>query len=546
MRNSAQAPHRSQSKQSKLSTAAPQLPPPPTQASLRARAAEVFFIWAIFFIHAAWPVPDVNEPHYLPKAQRAWNVDYLPHDPFLNSPNAHCTFNMTTGWLTRFCALDTYAWIGRLATWLLLAISWHRLSFALIPMLGAGLLSAGVMVALNERAHMAGEWIVGGFEAKGVAYALLLISAERWVRGKWNTALAAMGAATAMHVLVGGWGLVALAIAWLLDRSRPRVWEMLPGLAVAGLLAMLGVIPGLQLSAGADSETVGQANVIYVYHRLRHHLLPGSFRPWFIARHLLMLVVWAGLNWGCFAADARVRRMALAVWGAVLIAIAGALLAAVLSPWPTLNAMVLRYYWFRLSDVLLPCGVSLALLWHLTRTREQGSRIAQSWHTPLLIICGLCGLLHLSANMLDRWERPAARSEWRMKNPVDWQAVCRAARDRTPPDARFLIPRLGQTFRWHAERSDVVSWKDIPQDAANVVAWWEKNLDVYALDQRPRLRSLAEQGTGELQTLAQRYHADYLITTVQPQLRLPLIYSNGTYALYQFPREADGNSRLTP
>ena len=37
---------------------------------------EVVLIFAVFFLHGAWPVPDVNEPHYLSKAKHYWDPNW--------------------------------------------------------------------------------------------------------------------------------------------------------------------------------------------------------------------------------------------------------------------------------------------------------------------------------------------------------------------------------------------------------------------------------------------------------------------------------------
>ena len=54
-----------------------------------------------------------------------------------------------------------------------------------------------------------------------------------------------------------------------------------------------------------------------------------------------------------------------------------------------------------------------------------------------------------------------------------------------PPDARFLIPRLAFTFKWYAGRGEVVNWKETPQDAASLVAWWKRIQDIYATGKQP-------------------------------------------------------------
>ena len=173
--------------------------------SRRWRAAvEVTLIFLVFFIHAGWPAPDVNEPHYLGKAKHFWDAGWAPRDFFLGTADAHWFFYFAFGWLTRFLPLAAVAWCGRILTWALLAWAWQRLSAALVDRWLYGVLSAALFVALNDRLHMAGEWVVGGVEAKGFAYVFVLLGIEAILRDRWGRGLVLLGAASAFHVIVGG------------------------------------------------------------------------------------------------------------------------------------------------------------------------------------------------------------------------------------------------------------------------------------------------------------------------------------------------------
>src|SRR5439155_26181410 len=110
-------------------------------------AAEVALVFLVFFIHAAWPAPDVNEPHYLGKARHYWNPDWCRHDFFCNTADAHHVFYWAFGWLSLWLTLPALAWCGRLIGWSLLAWSWRRLSVALVPRPLYAVLSAALFVA---------------------------------------------------------------------------------------------------------------------------------------------------------------------------------------------------------------------------------------------------------------------------------------------------------------------------------------------------------------------------------------------------------------
>ena len=61
---------------------------------------EVALVFVVCFVAGGAPAPHVNEAHYLAKAKHYWQPDWCPHDPFLESGNAHLTFTWTVGWWT--------------------------------------------------------------------------------------------------------------------------------------------------------------------------------------------------------------------------------------------------------------------------------------------------------------------------------------------------------------------------------------------------------------------------------------------------------------
>ena len=96
---------------------------------------EIVLICGLFFLFAGSPPPGVNEAHYLAKAKHFWDPHWCGRDLFLDSSNAHPVFFWLVGWITLICSLPTTAWVGRAVTWLLLAIGWQRLSWAVVPLL---------------------------------------------------------------------------------------------------------------------------------------------------------------------------------------------------------------------------------------------------------------------------------------------------------------------------------------------------------------------------------------------------------------------------
>jgi hypothetical protein len=562
-----------------------------TSKSGRQALIEVALIFAVFAIQGAWPVPDVNEPYYLGKAIHYWNPDWLRGDFFMESADAHKVFYFTFGWLSLWLSPVALAWTGRILTWLPLAWAWRRLSVAVAPRPWYSILTAALFACLMERCHMAGEWVIGGVEAKGFAYVFVFLGLEALVRNRWNRALLMFGAASAFHVLVGGWATVAAGVAWLrLVKSRPVVAPPLrslwPGLLGGLLLAMPGLIPTLALDWGVDAQTARQAHQIYVFERLPHHLVLTGIRPDFVLRLGLLWAFWLLLGrWSRHSCLPEDRQQCLShlrafVTGALVITLIGVAIHPLICFAPALAADLLRYYWFRLTDVALPLGVALegtALVAGLVAGGADTAAGSEANETVCptqprrawLALAILVAAFHLGDRAIDRVAPQPPRSH-RLADFEAWYDACQWVKTsgKIPPNARFLTPRLAQTFKWYTGQSDVATWKDVPQDAQSIVAWWDRIEDTYATGQglrkgdshvwcdaffglfgqdaavpssepeqppEPRwYEPLVERGAAPLKQLGAKYGADYLIAErTEPPLALDAVYRNRTYVIYR-------------
>lgn len=523
--------------------------------------AEIVLIFLLMFLFAGWPPPDVNEAHYLAKAKHYWQPDWCAGDHFLESADAHLVFYWTFGWLTKFFSLPTVAWIGRLATWGLLAWSWRRLSYAAVPHRMASVLTGCLFIYFTQRFHMAGEWVIGGVEAKGFAFAFVFLALEAVLRGRWSIAWILLGLATSFHVLVGGWSLVATGCAWIsCGRLRPSLRSMLPAMFAGALLALPGVIPAIALSHGTAPHIVREANDIYVYQRLSHHLVFHRFPHWHMVRHGLLLVTWIA---ACTAMPCKLcsgqlgqRPLRGFVGGAVALAIAGIIIdqsmviGITIAPTArhqllALGASLAKYYWYRLSDAMLPAGAAIAVVSFMCNLGAKRPAAGQ-WALAATALIAGANLVYTNYDRrsdlrpradVQMWEHDPAKNH---RTFEDWRRVCRWINANSASDARFLTPYSQQTFKWYAQRSEVCTWKDVPQDAARVVEWRQRQREVY-----PRLvirSGLVMHGERRLLELAEKYDVDYILvdrTVSHRPLLLPRVYPTGfaeldpSYEVYQ-------------
>ncbi len=512
----------------------------PPRQPISQRLAEVVLIVLVFFVIAGDPPPHVNEPHYLCRLKHFWNPNWCAGDLFLESTDTQVAFIWTFGWVTRWLSLSATAWVGRCLAWTLLAWAWQRLSWRLVPRRLAAVLSAALFVTLTAVAHLAGEWVVGGVEAKCFAYFFVLVALHELVDRRWNAVWFLLGTACAFHPLVGGWsGLVCGGI-WLLDdRRQTGLPSMVPGLVAGGLIALIGVLPALVLTRGVPADVVAESARIYVFERLPHHLalltLPREEIAIRFARHAALIVaMWLLMREAKSLAEptSPLRRIGQFAWGAVILAVAGVVVELAFWSQPLAAARLLRYYWFRLTDFAVPMTVALYAVAIIAAGLERRRAWAVWALTIVLVLVGW----QLSSTARQRALDPVPPADARVLDFPAWVEACDWIAENTPPDALFLTPRSSQSFKWRTGRPEVATRKDIPQDAGNMVEWFGRLKNIFSRDVNGEIEwvdSPGELGTERVRQLADEYGFDYVLADDSAPLSLPIAYKNEVYVVYR-------------
>lgn len=487
---------------------------------------EVVLLVLIFACSHGSPPPDANEAHYLVKAKHYWNPEFGSTDFFLSSADAHLIFYWAFGWLTVLFELPVVAWIGRLLSWLLIGSALASIGRRLVGKRLAGVLLGTVFVVLTEYGHLAGEWVIGGFEAKTISYGLAFWGIRMTLDGKWGYAWILTGCAAAFHVLAGGWIVFCLLIIRGLElssqRKRPGQTEVCT-LLLGGFLALGGLIPGILLSS-SDPDTSAQANYLYVHIRLPHHLVITTFAT---QRIVAFSVLLCGLfmSWK-FAARWRtdgsgtVMRLGLT---SLLIAGIGILITFWLGDESPQQHQLLRFYFYRTSDVLIPLATGACvctIIFGVASEKQLGMRLPGS----ALLLIGV----YLGGGLTERYWDPRprgdvlalprskktdrqARKENTLRIYRHWQLACLWMKNNSPVDAIAITPLRQQTFKWYSERGEVVTRKDMPQDAASLLEWHARREAVYPFVDG--MRGLSRVSNDLLAQNCERYDAEYLVLT---------------------------------
>jgi len=527
-------------------------------------------VWAMFLLFGviAAPIPGVNEPHYLCKAKHFWQPDWCSRDFFLASPNAHTVFYATIGSLTRIASFEQSAWIGRILATLVLAWGWTKCLSRLLLSPRAPVWCASLFLAFTACGNFSGEWLVGGVEGKVFCYGLLLAAFGEVLRDRWLPAAIWTGFAISVHPVVGIWGLLAfaasravrLAIEWRQSRraasasrffvgkvdeqtlSRASAsqfsWSCLIHPAacqrylVLVVLALPGLIPVVRLlMEPASAEIRYEANYLQVYFRLAHHLDPMMFPVRAYIGYAVLLTIWlSSFVWGG-RTNSKKAFDNVVIW-AVVFAIAGILIGfgprpASLMPFFAERMNLLKFYPFRLADVLLPIAVAASLMSVLERTflnvpsgEPRRFRIALPHAVVFLVfVAGLWRAGSISET-----------NRYSSEDRADWLNVCRWIDDHLPADAIVQSPTNGWAFKWFAQRAEYVAFKDCPQNAAGIVEW-NRRLNFL---QRWYEQKYADSfySASELKELRRVTGLTHLLTDRLGPLELEPVYRNETFQVY--------------
>ena len=506
----------------------------------RSKLLVVAAVWLSFLLVSlvSAPIPAVNEPHYLAMARHSWNPAWCADDLFLSSFPAHQVFYWTFGWLTLWFDFATVALLGRAISLAMLAASWTSLAQRLqrdgsdqSAPVGSAILSAWLFVGLQAVGNLSGEWLVGGFESKVIAYGLVLWAISAALDGGIVVPAALSGAAISFHPLVGLWHVMAMIVAEIFllmpRRQAGRVFRlraMVVSFIVLLACAAPGLGPALELLRQAKPRDAFAANYIQVFYRLKHHLDPMDFGWTHFASYGLLASLWlAAMVWLI-----RQRRLSEKdrwwvgyVLAAALFAVGG--LLAGLGPRPAelmagyqWRMVLLKFYPFRLFDLLLPIAFAVLL-----------PRLVQQRWLWAVGVVGLLWALVSTHAFPPRNQLPAAMR-------ADWRDACRWVAANTSADAEFHTPFEAEAFKWFAQRAEYVNAKDCPQDAAGVVEW-NRRLRFITKWSEKSFAGDETYSAEELRELVRQTGVRFAITRTRVRYDADLLYSNDSYKILRLP-----------
>ena len=491
-------------------------------------------------VQMAMPVPGGNELIYLPLMRSRVDPTYLAGDwTFGSGFGEHAVFNLVFGPLVRLLGIEWLAIIGRFASWL--AIGWVVVSLG--RRLGARWwASAGatvLFVGLNQSMGVGAEFLFSGFEAKSVAWPLLLAALVAAIDRRYWVVCVLVGLTFSFHPAIGLWGGGALLFSLLaLQSTRVQTARLLP---VSALAALPGLIP--LWSDFRNSSMDSESAEFIVLSRIPHHADPSSFGergPIILATMLCFTLLWSWIHRSSFP-----PRL-LGVFQVTLTAVFISGVVAwffdwweflLLLPFRVMPIVVHLLFWLIVAGTVT--GGLDRRAW-LRRTGEPERRSVAS--TSAIAAAGLSLVAVVAL-----WN-PAVRvvdavldfSDRYVRDEVGFQPAMEWIAQNTELTAVVASPPWVDEMFYMTERPQFVSWGAVTYDRPQE---WRARLEHTVTDESvftdPTTSDQAEMEAFEAVSVeawlrtSSEFGVDYLLTTAE--LQLTSIYSDGTWTVYVFP-----------
>ena len=512
-----------------------------------------------FLCHRNMGSSFVNEGDVLPLARQYFDSSWMPQDWYLNQPAGYrLLFQTLIGWLTVNFGFLGASIIGRLVCYSLVAtglvLIGKRLRLSL-PYLLLAIILFTYPYEISHQGAIAKEWLVGGLEAKAIAYGFILIAIAFFLAGRYLITALLLGCATSFHVLVGGWAFLT-CLGWFLLRPRQRLPQinqnillLLFAYTTTSIFAISPVWQQLMTQTPINPE-LPSPSFIYVFLRLSHHLNPLSWKAQSWIKVIVYLLILLG-NMVLLKNRTKPNKFqnSRQILGELaLVSLIPFLLGISITAFDS-QGQWLQYYPFRFGDIMLPLTTFLLLACSL-----QDVFLSRKYQIKSIACIGIIALfiglqgIAFAENLSKLQHFPSKQQgvSWQWKDMSNW------IKQNTDKNAVIISsPAELPNFTWITERSTIVKLKLFSQNKTQIIEQYKRLDDLsgnhsfsHYLNSgnlnRKKTRKILADGYNSLTTsqakdLMTKYHASYFLTRIKHNLDLEVAHLQEPYILYFNP-----------
>jgi hypothetical protein len=485
----------------------------------------VFLFLNILLLNAERiPVPEITEYFYLPRLVKQYHASYLLNDWTMSGEwPEHFLFDSVFGVFTLPFSLETVGWLGRIVCWSLLIVGLFRLGRHFQIPRWMITLSVWLWVIYHQSV-VANCWMFGTFEAKIVAYILLLFALDGFIERKTIVPSVLLGLCFSFHPAVGAWS--GLAVGLSLIGQRTPIRRLLRSGLTSMLFALPGLIPLLPLIAGSSADRPEQWKFLALVHS-PHHLDPFSWK----AKELALVYFLFAFNWiqSRNQKENQAVRFLLAFQGFLCLFFTLGLVWR----WNE-NYSLLRFFPFRLFPLFVPLFFWFHLMNALRNSSTRRVKVG-------LAAMGIAALFILG-NPVMKYAHRLKQNYVKLKKPEDdAQKSFRWVAKNTPNGSIVISPPWREESLYLSQRAQIANLHCIQYDRMKgwlermesmVGSEWESSSIRNQVAAMKRYYDSLDEN--QIANIAARYRADYLIS--ETAYVFPILFDTGSYKVYSLPQ----------
>lgn len=485
-------------------------------------------------------ISDQNEQ--LPIIYRIMDDSYLINDWFVNQTEGispRFFYAHFLAFFSNFIDIESLFFIVFIAFTILAIISiygiaWELFKNHLISYFSIVLLLFGPHVALGD------NWIFGSILVPStIARALVLFGIYLYLKNQQSLCFIILGFSTLFEPLIGLLTIFVLipAIWFTSENSNFETIKRIIKLFTLFLLfGIIGFAPILFTSSNISNIEI--FNII-TYIRHPHHYCPFSFPIINYVGFLLMLILFIFILALKLNPTNRTKHKfvilfiifvgILNIIGTIFVEIIPISLIGKLQVFK-INAFIAVFIEMYILNAIIIC------ISYFIEKSHLNTAIKHLFENKLFVSILITALIISSMLFFMQIDIHNQKSEY----DICYQWI----QNNTENESIFLIPVNIDDFRLGANRAVVVDWKAFPFKDAAMLEWYSRINDVtnnkYEISNYSGFSSYSQMIEGynslnevDINSLKEKYGADYIVVLKNKELEYPLLYSNDSYKIYK-------------
>lgn len=508
------------------------------------------FISVFIFLSLLFLFRDIlggNEGGLLASAKQLIDKNWIKNDWTLNlNPGYRDLFDIFFGIIARFFPLYIVSIIGRIIIYMLFGYLVQE--YARVFKIKIYLIIPFLFFFLQYQDIIAGEWIIGQLETKSFSYFFILLSLIPFIKKQYHKLFLFLGLGVSFHALIGTYSCFCILAAFFLNYNyfkadKDIIFKKSYIFFIASSFGIFAIIQNLYLNLGIDTRSLDN---IIVGIRGAHHALPSLWK----GKWILKLILTSSFLSIVLITVKKIKYRTTASFSlcSLTFFITGLLLF-----WFK-QIHLLKYFWFRLPDVILPF-FSFFIFFSLLNEAIEKYLQNEKNYPPLIItvtkslriffILATCVLMFFGFYKFFQSKSEIKRSGkyfyLNCKMDGDLKEALIWIRHNTSKDSIFLASPSINKFHIGAERAQFVSFKFMPLFGRDILEWYKR---IKLCNNNEELKNIGLKNKRIIDTnfynldenlirkLVMDYNLDYYLGKTEKNYSFPKIYENQTYSVY--------------